>query len=99
MTETPGMLVGFLRERFPAGCAQIQASELYREWVSWCCRHGMKPGTKTLFGREIKKVAQGKPLTLTFKGVWSYRDARGVSYRITPMQDLDSWALLQARQP
>jgi Poxvirus D5 protein-like len=98
MTEMTDRLVLFLRERFPRGSARVSASELYQEWISWCLRHGMQPGTKTLFGREIKKVAWGKPFTLSFQGVSSYRDGRGVAYRITPMQELDSWALLQARQ-
>lgn len=98
MSESQGFLIGFLKERFPGGAARISASDLYQEWVSWCLRHGLQPGTKVLFGREVKKVAQGRPLTLTFKGVMSFRDGRGIAYRITPMREVDSWSLLQARQ-
>jgi hypothetical protein len=97
-SEGLGLLLGFLKERFPGGSARISARDLYQEWVSWCGCHGMKPGTKTLFGRRVKGIGFGSPSTLSFKGVQAFRDGRGVAYRITPMRDVESWRLLEARQ-
>jgi phage/plasmid-associated DNA primase len=58
----------FVLETYPQGAAEIQASDLFAAWERWCVgvkagfgekpvtgtRHD--PGTRTSFGRKVKKL-------------------------------------------
>lgn len=52
--EASNPLITFLKDTEPEG--RISRNDLYQKYVDWCQEAGHKQGSRTYFGREIKKV-------------------------------------------
>lgn len=81
--------IEFLRQKFPHGENCIKASELYKEYCSWCEENGYESGNATRFGYLMQQV----------RGVSRNKCRDGWYYFIPEMEDYIEINEINATEP
>ena len=60
---------------------EVPVADMWTAWKSWCEDNGRKPGTKQVFGRDLRAAVPGLDDSRLREGDTRYRVYRGITLR------------------
>jgi putative DNA primase/helicase len=88
LADLSSPVAAFVREECQRGAGhEVEIDRLYAAWRHWCETQGRHPGSKQVFGRDLRAAVPGLKVTQPRDGDARHRCYSGIALRVPPAMD------------